>query len=465
MKSILLVIEIETHFVELSRVARLLQKSGRYKPILWFKYPYRAIERDLKICQTEEWEYIRPLPISNKDPGIIQQKRGYFVSILHFSQSEPFLRSFVNFMLQVHQYKLQARQMRRLLVKTRPQLLIMAEDNFMYGLHTLIKIGNTLSIPTVIIPFTIANATEPAAIFFDIPDYIVSNNNLRNKAVGSLFPKWVYCYKGRKLLCFPWMKILALELLGFAPRQPWIYNSEVTSKIAVENEHMFQYDRNEGFPSHRLIITGALSDDILEDGLRNEETYRATLYKELDLTPNQPLLVCALPPSQFPRNCEFDDYPELVRFWMQTLISIKGWNVIIKPHPRLDKEEIDFLKQFGVKITLNDTARLVPLCDLFVASVSATIRWAIACGKPVVNYDVYQVDWADYVDAHGVITINDKDSFANTIKYLTSNQEFYDTVATRQKECMSKWGLLDGKSGERMLNFFNDVIQNSKERH
>ncbi len=35
---------------------------------------------------------------------------------------------------------------------------------------------------------------------------------------------------------------------------------------------------------------------------------------------------------------------------------------------------------------------LVPLCSLYVASVSATIRWAIACGKPVVNYDVYRFE-------------------------------------------------------------------------
>lgn len=471
MKTVLLTIEIDTQFVELFRVARLLKKSGEYKPILWFQSPYSTIERDLAICVSEGWEYISPLPISVTSQKENKKKIGFFISIRIFFlsigrrivRSIPFFRFPIDTMLHVRQYMLVVSQIKHLLVKIQPHLLIMAEDSSQYGLYILIKVGNASGIPTVIIPFTIANATEPAEAYFDNPVHIVSDNPV-NRFVGSHFPHWVYCYKGRELLRMPAWNIIALELLGFAPRQPWIYNSEETSIIAVENEHMFQYYRNEGLPADRLIITGALYDDVLAEGIRNAEINRAALNKELDLNPNQPLLVCALPPSQNLRNCEFPDYPELVRFWMQTLSTIEGWNIIIRPHPRLGKEEIDFLKQFNLKITQVDTARLVPLCDLYVACVSATIRWAIACGKPVVNYDVYHMNYSDYVDAGGVITLNNKDTFRDTLRNLTSNPEFYNNVVTRQKECMSNWGQLDGKSGEHMLGLFNGVIQNTKER-
>ena len=471
MKSVLLAIEIDTQFVELLRVARLLKESGEYKPILWFQSSYCAIERDLAICQSEGWEYISPLPVSVTSQKENNKKIGFFISIRtsfrsmgqRIVQSIPFFKFPINTMLYVCHYILLVRQIKHHLVKIRPHLLIMAEDSSQHGLYILIKLGNASGIPTVIIPFTIANATEPAEAYFDKHEYIVSDNPV-NRFIGSHFSHWVYCYKGRKLLRMPAWNIIALELLGFAPRQPWIYNSEETSLIAVENEQMFQYYRNEGLPADRLIITGALYDDILTEGIRNAETNRAALNKELNLNPNQPLLVCALPPSQFPRNCEFPDYPELVRFWMQTLTTIKGWNIIIRPHPRLGKEDLDFLQQFTLKLTQIDTASLVPLCDIYVASVSATIRWAIACGKPVINYDVYNMNYSDYVDAGGVITINDKESFRDTLWNLTSNPEYYNHMITHQQECMSKWGHLDGKSGERMLRLFNEVIQNSKER-
>lgn len=471
MKTVLITIEINTHFIELSRVARLLQKSGRYKPILWFKSPYNAIERDLAICHAEGWEYISSLPVLTTPSEKNQKTRSFSTETLKLKRSiERFIPSFKGLTKGIHQiYRIrhQIHQIQRLLVKIRPHLLIVAEDG--YDLHILIRIGNAFGTPTVIIPFTIANATEAAAYFFDDPSRIISNKNLMNKVVGVIFPRWVYCYKGRKLLRLYWGDILAHELWGFAPRQPWVRNSEETSIIAVENEAMFQYYRKEGLPADRLIITGALYDDMLAEGLINAEKNRFALCKELDLPPNRPLLVCALPPSVFPpnqdrRKCKFNDYYELLRFWMQTLSAIEKWNIIVRPHPLIKEEEIVFLTQFGIRVTQIDTTSLVSLCDLYIASVSATIRWAIACGKPVVNYDVYNLDYADYVDVGGVITMCDKETFVNTIKSLTINEEIYNNLAARQQECMSKWGLLDGKSGERMLRLFDDVIKNPTER-
>jgi len=53
MKHALLHVYIDTHFIELIRVARLLQRSKRYEVTFFFEYYYDAIERDLKIASTE----------------------------------------------------------------------------------------------------------------------------------------------------------------------------------------------------------------------------------------------------------------------------------------------------------------------------------------------------------------------------------------------------------------------------
>ena len=63
MKKVLLVVQMDTHFVELSRLARLLSASGKYKPVLWFHYHYATMKMDVDICRSERWEYILP-PIS-----------------------------------------------------------------------------------------------------------------------------------------------------------------------------------------------------------------------------------------------------------------------------------------------------------------------------------------------------------------------------------------------------------------
>ena len=118
-----------------------------------------------------------------------------------------------------------------------------------------------------------------------------------------------------------------------------------------------------------------------------------------------------------------------------------------------------------MKISTHDTASLIPLCDLYLASVSATIRWAIACAQPVINYDVYQMRYKDYADVEGVITVYDKSSFETVLKRLTNDRNYYNLLEEKQKEAAPGWRILDGKSSERMLKLFDDVIAGKYRRN
>jgi hypothetical protein len=93
----------------------------------------------------------------------------------------------------------------------------------------------------------------------------------------------------------------------------------------------------------------------------------------------------------------------------------------------------------------------VPLCDLYVASVSSTIRWAIACGKPVINYDVYQYGYADYVGVAGVLLVRTRMEFRDALRKLSGDASVRDKLAERQRNDSSRWGMLDGRSGRRIV--------------
>lgn len=454
--TVLVVVGIDSHFVELSRVSRLLKQSGRFKPVLCFLHHYAALERDLDYCRAEGWDCVPP-PLPS-EVNVRIKRGGRSLSKAVPAQLRATLFFFPLVFRRFLVYRRQESQMRSFLEAYKPDLLIMAEDSIDYGLYIIIKAGKSVGIPTVIVPFTIANASEPAETFFHNPDHIVSKSII-NRLVASLCPRWVYCYKGRKLLRLPVYDIVALELSGLAPRRPWTYNSEETSVIATENEYMLQYYQKEGLPAERLVLTGALSDDVLARGVLDAETLRTNFYRDLDLPERRRMLLCALPPSQFPRECEFQNYEELLRFWCDCLNELQEWNVIVRPHPRIATQEVESLKQFGIIITQKDTASLIPLCDLYVASVSATIRWAIACGKPVVNYDVYRFGYSDYKDSRGVTTVNSKEAFVSALRRLTKDNEYYSQIVALQRKCMASWGTLDGKSGERILRLFDDVIE------
>ncbi len=116
-----------------------------------------------------------------------------------------------------------------------------------------------------------------------------------------------------------------------------------------------------------------------------------------------------MPPDQFAigrgSECEFPDFAALVEAWASLLGGVADrFAIVVRPHPRVAVEALEPFRGKGIAIVSDDTAGLVPLCDLYLASISATIRWAIACGRPVVNYDVYGYRYLDYADVPGVLT-------------------------------------------------------------
>lgn len=453
MKVVLLTVSISAHFVELSRVGRALKTSQKYKPVFWFLSQYPTLSRDIEMCRSEGWEFVLPTPPPAEDDTFVRTLWKKLASHLlpfwyYFKRGLTTERQRINALVENTISTVQQHE---------PDLLVVCEENVGYATHIQIRICHAQQIPTVIIPYTIANATEAAEYLYNSPRCHV-HGSLINRFIARKFPHWVYEHRGRKLLRLPAVTIIAMEESGYGSSRPWVLNSGETAVIAVESEHMLEYYRSENLYEDRLIVTGALYDDVLAESFQRSRELREQLVAELDLRADLPILLCALPPSQFPRDCEFANYESLLSFWMESLSQIEGWNVIIRPHPRVTDEQINKLKRFGVKISGWNTASLVPLCDLYVASVSATIRWAIACGKPVVNYDVYQMNYSDYKNVGGVLTVFSKDTFRDTINRLTSDSAYYKEISALQVQEMSKWGCLDGKSSERMLKLFDDLI-------
>jgi len=93
-----------------------------------------------------------------------------------------------------------------------------------------------------------------------------------------------------------------------------------------------------------------------------------------------------------------------------------------------------------------------------VASVSATIRWVIASGKPVINYDVYQAKYKDYNETKGVLTVYTGENFVSILKRLTTDEAYFGEVQRLQQADSRFWGRLDGRSFNRILSLFDDII-------
>lgn len=335
-----------------------------------------------------------------------------------------------------------------------PDFLVLGGDMVGYDTSLYVKLAHEFGIPVLIVPSTMSNGLEQAEVYFADPNYHVSG--WTRELVATLFPKWVKTHRGRKLFRCPPGRILAMELAGLAPPQPWIFNSGAADAIAMESQAMIDYYAEAGMAHDRMILTGTLSDDAMAQRMARAGELRRQLHDELDLDPSRPLVLTALPPDFLYMaggrpECDFRDYRTLVEFWIDTLVEAKGCNHVLALHPSVGPDEMAYVERDGVRIGRWRTADMVPACDIYVASISSTIRWAIACGKPVVNYDVYRYRYTDFLKVPGVLAVEEQADFKAALRRLAEEPDYRTSVAQAQLRVSNDWGLLDGRVGDRML--------------
>ncbi len=131
---------------------------------------------------------------------------------------------------------------------------------------------------------------------------------------------------------------------------------------------------------------------------------------------------------------------------------LKDCNRIVALHPSVDVESMRWIERDGIRISTWKTADMVPLCDVYVASISSTIRWAIGCGKPVVNYDVYRYRYSDFLGVPGVLAMEEQQEFRDALQRLATDEGYRRQLAEAQQIGVAPdWAMLDGRVGDRML--------------
>src|SRR5262249_17822831 len=147
---------------------------------------------------------------------------------------------------------------------------------------------------------------------------------------------------------------------------------------------------------------------------------------------------------------------DLLDFWVKTLAAWnREFNVVLKINPRYRREEFTYLEKFGVSIAPNDTIELVPLADIYVASILSTLRWAAACGIPSINYDVYHYRYGDFAEAPGIVHVERKNAFVGEVARMVQDETYWSELQRKQIADAPHWALMDGNSTDRLVQLFN----------
>lgn len=324
------------------------------------------------------------------------------------------------------------------------QAILLPEDIVGNIWPVSIAAGHRRGIPTLVLPYTLANREEAVQSLKGEEPYQTRNNEL----AAQLFPKWRYQKDDIDIVRLPSPHILAHEELRIAPPDPWMMNSGYADKILVDSKASLQYFVDGGIAPERMVVVGSVSQDRMFVLRASRAESRRQLAAELGLA-DRPLLLISGCPNQLSAvvpGCEFKTMEEVARFVGDSVAPLAPhYNLLVRPHPNFP-EFGEMLAPFGIRSTMRPTASLVPLADLFIAFASATIRWAIACGVPTVNYDVFHYGYGDFAAARGVISRQGSREFMSTVRSMTPQSPARTELAEKAGHDSAHWSVLDGGS-------------------
>lgn len=485
-KNVLIILSVMGQFPEMFRLAKLLKSSSSYNPIFYFNLGVDFTHENVRLCFSEGIDvldyhkgYIQAasgknaiaMAISesssaalraNSNPEKLSLKQWLKINcpqVLEVLKQIYYLRyrlSFLNLPLRIIVMRARRRKETLYLNTLNIRLLIFAEDSVDYFTPLLIRLGHNNGIKSVVFPYTFANQFEflEDAFFNDRR----VNRTIMNFITGRLFPKWTYRYKGKNLIKSTPSLIFSTEYFKLTPPNPWVMSSGFSDLVAVESTFMKDYYRKAGLPEEKMLVTGHLSLDALHFAYENRAAHRKNLFDSLHLDENKPIILCSMPPTQWPRPARgFESYTQFLEAFLGFLNQFKSVNIVFKFHPRVSSFEMSRIAaSYNIKYSLDDTTTLVAAADMYIASVSSTMRWSLALGLPTINYDVYNYGYGDFdgsVDYETASTFEDfKLIFSKQVTNLI-NGNF------KGKPQQKGFGQLDGKVGECILSLFDKLTE------
>ena len=414
--TILLHVATNTFFNTLFEYSKELRKN-HFTPVLYFDNYYPLIEEDLNKLRGENLQF-EIYPCRSQD----HISRSFFkkisaVLINNARRVDYYL--FDGFFFDLERQSKKYRSFQTLLTAYRVRGLIMISDLVQYDTGLLIKAAFAASIKVFLLPLFSANYKEAAEHHYYDKSLHVSRFFFSFLRSSGRLKNWVIKFRGILLIRLPLSKILVKEILGISPACPWTINTGNAHVMMVEGEAVKRlFLAGYSYPGMKIEVIGSVNTDQLFYTLENKANLKEQMIKRFNLSPQKKNVLVALPADMHSsryRESEFPTYKDFIDFWLDSTKLLDKYNIVLTVHPSMSKEERDYLTDNGFNLIDKPTIMYIGLFDLYLASISATIQWAITCGIPVINYDNYNYNYDDYMGVDGVKYVKTQKDFTSSL--------------------------------------------------
>jgi hypothetical protein len=345
-------------------------------------------------------------------------------------------------------------RMRRLFDKFKPVAVVVFEDRAPHPEMVFLAEARRRGAKAVLVSFAASSLESVVVTRRDLPEHLVDHPPWRpvKRFLATRYPQQIYETHSGRLLFFPVAETLALALHGLLRGNNWYYGGGAVDLCTKIGEDDFEHARRDGAPVEKFIVTGQPSMDDLHRARTNAEVRRSELMSKYALPAGRPLIICAVPHSAEQAHIGWDRHMELTAQLFHAL-SVSGGNVLLSLHPRSDPKTYDDLARIGgCRIITERLNEVLPAADLFVATYSSTVRWAVAMHIPTIMVDFLNFNFAQFTGLPGTVVERDPIGVERTLQRLVGSPQERERLSNAAREGASTIAELDGNASKRIID-------------
>lgn len=403
-KVILVPVYNGSYFNSLLKLAHQISDGSEMKIVFFFGNSYPKQDEHLALLEGK-FEYLNSGAYGN--------------SLFRKSRISQFLRrfrtfdEFVNFFETVWRFHILRKELKQFWkIKEVVLCLFPANNRYMYSCIESFAVSRNTRV--VVAPQWFAG---PQEIEESLAHSIIYRPNVFERwVIGFIAPNYLRNVTRRdftfQMIPIRFSEILINRIFGCLAPQPWILHSGFSDRIFVETAATYDFAISLGFNESQLRLTGSVYLDEIEE------------YKSLK-SKNIRLLVAVAPDmfsSRIGVDLQFSKYEDYLIFVCTELQRIGYADATFSMHPSDTGKYGDLIRSFGFQISREPLHLLLVNTEVFLATISATIQWAIYLEIPTVNFDFYGYDYPDYLGESTVIHVHDKTKIEDALISAVKSQ-------------------------------------------
>ena len=338
-----------------------------------------------------------------------------------------------------------------------PAAVLVFEDRAAYPEMVFLAHARHHGVRSLLVSFAASSVESDATARRDRPDHLIDVPPWRalKRWLANRYPNQARDTPWGRMLFFSAPESLALAATNLLDGRNWHYGGGAVDACTKLSKEDLENARAEGAPIEKFIVAGQPMMDAMYQSRARAAEIRAALAAKYLLRLDGPFLVCAVPQAGEHALVDWERHMELTATLFRAL-GASGGNVLLSLHPRSRPETYAALaRESGCCLLEERLSGVLAVADIFVASYSSTVRWALLMGIPTIMIDLLGFGYEQFAGLPGSVVTRDATELRRVLQKLIADTGERDRMGREAAAQAAGREIFDGRVCARIIEALN----------